>query len=187
MWSAASTMRGSQACLSRSGAGAMGSPVTLSTMAAWWSTSPRCDRWIIDPVGRTATVGPGARWMDLDPLAQRYGLATTGGRVSSTGIAGFTLGGGAGWLMGTCGLACDNLRSADVVTADGEVLQASEGDNPELWWALKGGGGNFGAVTSFTLDLHPVSTTLSRCAPMAPLPGAGSIEGISRLGTRRPR
>lgn len=116
---------------------------------------------LIDPIGRTARVGGGARWIDLDPVAQKHGLATTGGRVSSTGIAGFTLGGGAGWLMGRFGLSCDNLRSAEIVTADGDLISVNDDDRPDLMWALRGGGGNFGAVTSFELDLHPIDVTLS--------------------------
>lgn len=115
----------------------------------------------IDPDERVAKVGAGSRWMDLDPVAIEHGLATTGGRVSSTGIAGFTLGGGAGWLMGTHGLACDKLRAAEVVTAEGEVLKANRDGNQDLWWALRGGGGNFGVVTSFELDLHPIDVTLA--------------------------
>ena len=108
-----------------------------------------------------AVVEPGARWIELDQEAQRYGLATPGGRVSTTGVAGFTLGGGAGWLMGRCGLACDNLVSAEVVTAAGEVVKASEQENPDLLWALRGGGGNFGVVSSFEFALHPINVTLS--------------------------
>ncbi len=116
---------------------------------------------LIDPIDGTARVGGGARWIDLDPVAQKHGLATTGGRVSSTGIAGFTLGGGAGWLMGRFGLSCDNLRSAEIVTADGDLISVNDDDRPDLMWALRGGGGNFGAVTSFELDLHPIDVTLS--------------------------
>ncbi|MDW5562617.1 MAG: FAD-binding oxidoreductase [Methanomassiliicoccus sp.] len=116
---------------------------------------------LIDPTERTARVGGGARWMDLDPVAQRLGLATTGGRVSSTGIAGFTLGGGAGWLMSRFGLACDNLRAATLVTADGGMVAANDDDEPDLMWALRGGGGNLGVVTSFELALHPIEVTLS--------------------------
>jgi FAD/FMN-containing dehydrogenase len=115
----------------------------------------------IDPGSKRALVEPGARWKELDSEAQRYGLATTGGRVSSTGVAGFTLGGGAGWLMGRFGLACDNLVSADVVTAEGEVVRASDQENTDLLWALRGGGGNFGVVSSFEFSLHPIEMTLS--------------------------
>jgi hypothetical protein len=115
----------------------------------------------VDPEKRRAVVEPGARWIELDQEAQRYGLATPGGRVSTTGVAGFTLGGGAGWLMGRCGLACDNLVSADVVTAEGNVIKTNEHENPDLLWALRGGGGNFGVVSSFEFSLHPIKVTLS--------------------------
>jgi FAD/FMN-containing dehydrogenase len=110
----------------------------------------------VDPEARTARADPGLLWKELDHETQAFGLAVTGGVMSSTGIAGFTLGGGIGWLQRRYGLACDNLRSADLVTADGELVVASERDNPELLWGLRGGGGNFGVVTSFEYALHPV-------------------------------
>lgn len=115
----------------------------------------------VDPVGRTVTAQGGVQWREFDHETQAFGLATTGGTVSNTGIAGLTLGGGIGWLMGKHGLSIDNLVSADVVTADGQFRTASATENPDLFWALRGGGGNFGAVTSLQYRLHPVTETLS--------------------------
>jgi FAD/FMN-containing dehydrogenase len=110
----------------------------------------------VDVESRRAFAGGGTRWKDFDAATQQHGLATTGGLVSTTGVGGFTLGGGFGHLACKYGLACDNLRSAELVTADGSVVQASESQNSELFWGLRGGGGNFGIVTKFEFDLHPI-------------------------------
>ena len=110
----------------------------------------------VDPVRRRVTAQAGCTWKDLDAETQQFGLAVTGGLVSSTGIAGFTTGGGIGWLMRKHGLASDNLVGADVVTADGQFVHASADEHPELFWGLRGGGGNFGVVTSFEFQLHEV-------------------------------
>jgi FAD/FMN-containing dehydrogenase len=111
----------------------------------------------VDPARRTARAEGGCTWADLNHATHAFGLATTGGIVSTTGIAGLTLGGGLGYLARRCGLSCDNLVSADVVTADGRFVVCSEADAPELFWALRGGGGNFGVVTAFEYRLHPVA------------------------------
>jgi FAD/FMN-containing dehydrogenase len=110
----------------------------------------------VDAKSRRAYAGGGTKWKDFDAVTQQHGLATTGGLVSSTGVGGLTLGGGFGHLVRKYGLTCDNLLSVELVTADGSVVHASESQNPELFWALRGGGGNFGVVTSFELALHPV-------------------------------
>ncbi len=110
----------------------------------------------VDPSERIAITQPGLLWGEFDRATTGFGLATTGGQVSHTGIAGLTLGGGLGYMMGLHGATCDNLVSAEVVTADGEILEASAHQNADLFWALRGGGGNFGIVTSFRYCLHPI-------------------------------
>src|SRR4051794_9496642 len=110
----------------------------------------------VDPARRIAWVQPGALWGELDAATQEHGLAVTGGRVSSTGVAGFTIGSGSGWLERKMGLAADNLRAARVLTADGDIVTASATENPDLFWALRGGGGNFGIVVEFEFALRPV-------------------------------
>ena len=115
----------------------------------------------IDPLTRIAHVQAGLTLGEFVQATQVYGLATTTGTVSGTGIGGLTLGGGIGWLMGKYGLTIDSLLSADLVTADGQVLSASATEHPDLFWGLRGGGGNFGVATSFTFQLHPVDTVLA--------------------------
>jgi FAD/FMN-containing dehydrogenase len=110
----------------------------------------------VDPAAKTARADAGLTWGEFDAATQEQGLAVTGGRFSTTGIAGLTLGSGSGWLERKCGLTADNLLSVDIVTADGQQLTASESENPELFWGVRGGSGNFGVVTSFTYRLHEV-------------------------------
>jgi len=115
----------------------------------------------VDAAQRQVTAAPGVVWGEFDRATQAHGLATTGGQVSHTGIAGLTLGGGLGYLMGKHGAVCDNLLSVDIVTPDGEMLTASPEQNPDLFWAVRGAGANFGVVTSFRYRLHPLGTVLA--------------------------
>ncbi|MGY3355054.1 FAD/FMN-containing dehydrogenase [Bradyrhizobium sp. GM0.4] len=115
----------------------------------------------VDAVGKTVRAQGGATWGDVNRETQLHGLAVTGGVVSTTGIAGLTLGGGLGWLMGKYGLALDNLRAVELVTADGKVLQVSKQEEPDLFWAIRGGGGNFGIATSLEYDLHAVGPIIT--------------------------
>jgi len=115
----------------------------------------------VDPVARRAVCGGGATWADVDAATQQHGQAAPGGFISHTGIAGLTLGGGIGWLTALAGLSCDNLVSAEVVTADSRIVRASATQNADLYWALRGGGGNFGVVTSFEFALHPVGPMIN--------------------------
>lgn len=136
----------------------------------------------VDPEARVARVEPGATLGDFDRETQAFGLATPLGINSTTGIAGLTLGGGFGWLSRKHGLAIDNLLSADVVTADGRLLKASAHENPDLFWALRGGGGNFGVVTSFEFRLHPVGPEVLAGLIVHPLSQAKSLlEGYRRI------
>jgi hypothetical protein len=129
----------------------------------------------IDAKGGVVDAGAGLTWAQLNDATQAHGLAVTGGAISTTGIAGLTLGGGVGWLMSRHGLAADNLLSAEIVTADGRVLTASEDEHPDLLWALKGGGGNFGVVTRFTYRLHPVGPTIFGGLLAHPIEAAGDV------------
>ncbi len=138
----------------------------------------------VDPRERTARVQGGALWADVNREAHAHGLAVTGGQFSTTGVGGYTLGGGLGWLMGVCGLAVDNLLEAEVVLASGEIVRASEAEHPDLFWALRGGGGNFGVVTSFVFRLHPVAEVVGGLVAH-PFEKAGDLLRFYREFTRR--
>lgn len=122
----------------------------------------------VDPQARVAWVEGGATWRDVDWETTAFGLATPGGLVSATGVGGLTLSGGIGWLRGSHGLCIDNLLSVDVVTADGQLLHASDEENSDLFWAIRGGGGNFGIVTTFAFRLHPIEPELMACLAIYP-------------------
>ena len=132
--------------------------------------------WVdVDPDARTVRVGGGSTWGDVDRETQVFGLAAPGGVVSTTGVAGLTLGGGYGYLRRTYGLTVDNLRSVDLVTADGRYLTASETEHEDLFWAVRGGGGNFGIVTAFEYDLHPVGPEVATVETWHPIEEATTI------------
>src|SRR5262249_44803576 len=129
----------------------------------------------VDADARVVRAGAGVTWAQLNDATQAHGLAVTGGAISTTGIAGLTLGGGLGWLMSKHGLAADNLLSAEIVTADGRILTASEEEHPDLLWALKGGGGNFGVVTQFTYRVHPLGPIVFGGLVAHPIDAAGDV------------
>jgi FAD/FMN-containing dehydrogenase len=134
----------------------------------------------VDPLARTARAQSGVLWGELDRETQLFGLATVGGVVTHTGIAGLTLGGGIGWLMRKYGATVDNLLSVDLVTAEGELLTVSESENPGLFWGVRGGGGNFGIVTSFEYRLHPVGPLVLAGPVFYPLERARQVLRLYR-------
>jgi FAD/FMN-containing dehydrogenase len=136
--------------------------------------SPMKGIWV-DPAACTARAQAGVLWGEFDRETQAFGLATTGGVVSTTGIAGLTLAGGFGWLMRKHGLTIDNLRAVDLVTAEGELLRASADEHPDLFWAVRGAGANFGVVTSFEYQLHPVGPTVIGGMVLHPFEQAGAV------------
>jgi FAD/FMN-containing dehydrogenase len=136
--------------------------------------SPMRGVWV-DPVKRTVWVQGGATWADVDRETQLHGLATPGGKVSSTGVGGLTLHGGFGWLRRKYGYAIDNLIAVEIVTADGQVRTASAAENPDLFWAVRGAGSNFGVVTGFTFRLHPVGPQVAFAAPFYALEDAEDV------------
>lgn len=129
----------------------------------------------VDPRTRTCQAEAGLTWGELDAATQQHGLAVTGGRVSTTGVSGLVLGSGSGWIERKYGYSADNLLSAEVVTADGQILTASEDENPDLFWGVRGGGGNFGVVTSFEFRLHPLGPEVLGGMLLYPAPMAAAV------------
>ena len=134
----------------------------------------------VDPAAQTVRVQPGAAWGDVDRETQVFGLAVPSGIVSTTGVAGLTLGGGFGWLTRKHGFTCDSLLSVDIVTADGALRSASAGENPDLFWGVRGGGGNFGVVTSFEFRAHPVGPRVVAGMVLHPMERAPEVLGFFR-------
>jgi FAD/FMN-containing dehydrogenase len=140
----------------------------------------------IDRQGRTVRAEPGLLWGEVDAATQARGLATTGGIITHTGIAGLTVGGGLGWLMRKHGLTCDNLLACEVVTAEGKLVRASPDEHPDLFWALQGGGGNFGIVTRFAYRLHPVGPEVLAGVVLYPAERAGGCCGPTVTASQAP-
>jgi FAD/FMN-containing dehydrogenase len=139
----------------------------------------------VEPAARTVIAQTGLTWGEFDRETHVHGLATTGGLISTTGIAGLTLGGGVGWLMGRCGLVCDNTLNYDVILANGEIVKANAKEHEDLFWALKGGGGNFGVVTSITYRMYPIKEVLSGLV-LYPLSAARDVLRFYRDFTSAP-
>lgn len=146
----------------------------------------RMTRIVVDPAQRIAVAEPGLTLAQFDAATAAHGLATTLGAVSMTGIAGLTLGGGLGWLNGRYGLACDNLLAVDIVTADGQLRTATAREHEDLFWAVRGGGGNFGAVVTFTYRLHPVTTVLAGGITYPPDQAPAALSRYHELAGKSP-
>ena len=134
----------------------------------------------VDPIARTARTQGGVTWTEYNRETQLHGLASTGGVISTTGVSGLTLGGGLGWLIGKHGLAIDNLRSAQLVLADGRVVTTSQDEQPDLFWAVRGGGGNFGVATSFEFNVHAVGPMVTGGLALHPFARARDVLRLFR-------